>query len=81
MSRGAGRGNVIIDSLPETYHISDIDNGGDPGYLGFLRPNGEWYIIQITADADFRYAKGESDYGTNWTGRVGLTYELYSNTF
>jgi len=28
-----------------------------------------------------RYIKGDSDYATNWTGRAGLSYGYYSDTF
>uniref|UniRef100_A0A6M3LJG7 Fibrinogen C-terminal domain-containing protein n=1 Tax=viral metagenome TaxID=1070528 RepID=A0A6M3LJG7_9ZZZZ len=82
MSRGAGRGNVIIDSLPDNkYKVSDVDNAGDPEYCGFLHASGGWYIIEITGGTEYRYAKGDADYATNWTGRAELSYGYYSETF
>jgi hypothetical protein len=64
------------NGVPEKYKISDID---DP-YYGFLRSDGSWYVMSISG-TEVRYAKGESDYATNWTGRAGLDYGFYSDTF
>jgi len=75
------RGNVGVTSLPETYKLSDMVSGGDPEYYGYLAPSGGWYIMRIAGGNEFRYAKGAEDYGTNWTGKAGLTYGLYSDAF
>jgi hypothetical protein len=85
MSRGAGRGNVEIDGVITTagqYKLSDLDGTGDPAYYGYLDSDGGWYIMELnSALGTARYIKGDLDYATNWTGRAGLTYGYYSDTF
>jgi len=85
MSRGAGRGNVSIDGILVTtgqYRLSDLDGTGDPAYYGYLDTDGGWYIMKLNSEAGTaRYIKGASDYATNWTGRAGLSYGYYSDTF
>ena len=64
------------------YAISDSDTAVDPMYFGYINNAGEWYIMkQGIAGGTFRYAKGSSDYTTNWTGRAGLTYQYFNQTF
>ena len=46
-------------------------------YYGFLRHNGEWIIMrENTAQTEYRFALGASDYSTNWGNRGSLDYDL-----
>lgn len=66
------------------YFISDKDDDVSPNYYGFVDKDGNWYILKeiISAGNDtYRYIKGVSEYTTNWTGRAGLTYDYFYNTF
>jgi hypothetical protein len=58
------------------YKITDFDNE----YYGYTKANGEWYIMKIT-DTSARYAKGDTDYETNWAERASLSYGLFFNVF
>lgn len=49
-------------------------------YYGYKDSTGRWYIVSQDGYA-FRYARGDSDYDTNWTDRDSLTYNLYSAVF
>ena len=64
------------------YLACDIDDTSDPKYYGFTAKDGSWYIIkESVASKTFRYAKGSSNYTTNWTGKADLTYDYPYNTF
>lgn len=68
----------------ETYAASDVDDAAVPNYYGFVDKNGAWYILQEDVSGgvtQYRYAKGSSDYATNWTNRAGLTYALFNEVF
>jgi hypothetical protein len=57
------------------YFASDLDKTSDPKYYGFIDYRGTWFIIRENqALGQFRYAKGKTDYTTNWTNRAALTY-------
>lgn len=72
--------SMRVAALAKTdYRISDLDAAGATKYYGFLSIGGSWMILKLTA-TEGRYCKGSSDYATNWTGRTGLTYTLYSAT-
>ena len=60
----------------------------DVKYTGYLNRNGEWYIMNYDCSVDgdndllsWRFAKGDSDYATNWTARESLDYDLPSVIF
>lgn len=73
---------LSISSSSGGYSISDIDDSADPAYYGFLSADGSWYILRETSSTGaYRYAKGTTDYSTNWTNRATLTYDLYDVTF
>lgn len=64
-----------------SYICSDLDeNIGGNSYYGFIDVAGNWYIMRVTA-VDIRYVKGSSEYTTNWTGRMSLTYNYYNIVF
>lgn len=74
-------GTAIKFPLKTTWYyvLSDVDKTSNPlyMYLGYIASDGAWYIARITnADSSFRYAKGTSDYVTNWTNRASLTYNV-----
>lgn len=76
--------NTLIGDSLQDYIISDKDDDASPNYFGFLKKDGSWYIMKetVSAGADtYRYAKGTTDYTTNWTGRVGLTYGYFNDIF
>jgi len=65
------------------YKLSD--EGGDVAgnyYYGYLNTEGQWYIRQSDATTGtYNFAKGDSDYTTNWYNRESLTYANYSEVF
>ena len=75
---------VIPKGTPDLdgYAISEIDDAGNPAYYGYINKNGNWFIMQENVAAKtYRYAKGASDYTTNWTNRASLTYDYFYNVF
>lgn len=60
------------------YSISDLDESGTTKYYGFLKDDGAWYIMSVTATA-VRYVKGASGY--SFASPSSLTYDTFSNTF
>jgi hypothetical protein len=62
---------------------------GNYSHTGYVNSDGQWYIEQETevnevpfADeaiwiTAYRFAKGDTDYATNWTNRASLTYNYY----
>jgi hypothetical protein len=70
--------DVVVGTSAQ-YKISDIDSG-TTSYFGFLKADDSWYIMKLT-DTEARYIKGDTGYTTSWTGRAGLTYDYYNNTF
>jgi hypothetical protein len=74
---------LVRDQLQD-YFISDKDDDASPNYYGFVKKDGNWYILKetVSAGADtYRYFKGVADYATNWTNRVGLSYDYFHNIF
>lgn len=66
----------------DKYKISDFEETISIGYYGFLKADGNWYIMKWnTVVNSFRFAKGESNYPTNWTNRATLTYKYYDEVF
>lgn len=57
------------------YTHRNYDDAGAYVYVGYENVSGAWYIYRRTVASGARlYATGGSGYGTNWTGRTGLTY-------
>jgi mannose/cellobiose epimerase-like protein (N-acyl-D-glucosamine 2-epimerase family) len=74
---------VLSNDFLNDYHIANIDSAS-PGYFGFLRDDGAWYIMKkttITTVDSFLYCKGVSAYATAWTGRATLSWATFSATF
>lgn len=63
------------------YKISQIDDTTYPYYYGYINQSGAWYIMSEDASSNYRYAKGDSDFATNWTGRALLTYGYFDSVF
>ena len=62
------------------YNISDKETDVATEYFGFVDKDENWYIQRMTA-TDIRYVAGAGDYATAWTGRAGLSYDYFFNTF
>ena len=77
-------GYVITIDASQTalggYKISDVDDTSSTKYYGYIAIDGNWYILKEASNT-YRYAKGSSTYSTNWTNRVGLTYDYYNEIF
>jgi hypothetical protein len=64
------------------YVMANKDDDASPNYYGYVRADGSWYILRETISAGndtYQYAKGYSDYETNWTGRAALSYVYFYN--
>ena len=62
------------------YNISQIDDSS-PAYYGFTNKDAAWFIMQEDNSGTYRYAKGSSNFPTNWTNRESLTYDYFHNVF
>lgn len=76
-------GNVIdIFTRPlDGYVIADKDETiGGTSYYGYIDTDGNWYIQKETTTTT-TFAKGISDYTTNWANRASLSYDTFNNVF
>lgn len=88
--------NISIEPLLNLYTLpiagyaaSDQDTtDGLTTYFGFIDKEGNWYIqkqvasgVSPAANVTWRYAKGSNGYSDAWTGRAGLTYNLFDTEF
>lgn len=63
------------------YQIAEIDDNIITFY-GMTNKQGAWVITREDTDTNsFRYAKGNSDFGTNWDRRESLTYSYFHEVF
>ena len=64
--------NTILEGMK----VVDVANAeGGYNYYGNIRKNGEWAIMrENTAQTQYRFKLGASNYATNWTNRASLTY-------
>jgi hypothetical protein len=62
------------------YRISQIDDS-TPAYYGYLNKDGAWFIMKEDSNGDYRYAKGNSNFSTNWANRTSLTYDYFDAVF
>lgn len=75
-------GTVIDPALKQPtdgYQISQVDDS-TPAYYGFMNKDGLWYIMQENSGA-YLYAKGSTNFSTNWTNRASLSYDYFSSVF
>lgn len=69
-------------SPTDRYKFTDYDDSGTTQYFGYVDEKGAWYIMSLdTSNKEARYAKGESGYGTAWSGREGLSYGYFYEIF
>lgn len=65
----------------EGYQITEIDEVANSFY-GFTDKNGAWFIMKEDVDTgSFRYARGDSEFPTNWTRRERLSYNYFHQVF
>ena len=59
-----------------------MDVSSDPMYVGYVDPDGAWYIMEFNnASGTARYVKGSSGYTTAWTNRAIQSYDYYNEVF
>lgn len=79
------KSGVLIDPSEkhptDGYNITEIDDSLSDTYYGYINKDGEWFVRKETASGAYRYAKGSSDFATNWTNRTSLTYDYFNNVF
>ena len=63
------------------YKISQVDDDDYPAYYGYVHQSGAWYIMQEDSSGNYRYTKGDSNFSTNWTRRVLLSYDYFDTVF
>lgn len=78
---GSYVGPEAYGSPLESYKVNEIDDASTVQYYGFTNQSGAWYILRDNGTGSFRYTKGTTDFATNWTNRVGLTYDYYDVIF
>lgn len=63
------------------FQICEIDDNAI-AYYGFTNKEGEWVIMREDTDtASFRYAKGASDFPSNWQNRENISYDYFHNLY
>lgn len=70
-----------IKSPTDAYGITQIDDQSSPAYYGFVNKEGEWYITQEDSSGSYRYARGGSDFQSNWSNRATLSYNYFNSVF
>ena len=85
MTRGSGRGNIIIDNVlvadPTPYAVL-LDDAADPIFYvgeavtGSLQADAVWRIkkINTTTGVVITWANGTTSFDNAWTARTTLTY-------
>ena len=64
------------------YKISDTDLTGSTQYFGFVKHDGNYYIMQRNKlTGAWRYSAGTSGYALAWTNRATETYNYYYTEF
>ncbi len=73
---------VMNENVTDKYRPADDDDNGNPEYYGFTDRFGNWYIEKFDSDnGSHRYARGSSDYITNWNNRTDLGYNYFHDVF
>jgi len=73
-------GNQQLADVLAGYETANIDEASDPAYYGFTDTVGNWFIRKITSGAS-TFVRGTTNYSTNWTNRVGLSYGTFDSVF
>ena len=64
------------------YADTNMDVSSNPLYFGYIKADGGWYIERFnTSTLETTYCKGSTDYATNWTDRLTLTYNTLNIIF
>lgn len=63
------------------YNITEVDDSLADTYYGYINKDGAWFIRKETASGAYRYAKGSSDFTTNWANKNSLTYDYFNVIF
>lgn len=59
------------------YKAQDLSTEGSTQYVGFVNPDGVWYIIENDMEGNsLRYVFGKSDYKKAWDNHTGKVYKL-----
>jgi uncharacterized membrane protein len=76
-------GTDAAGALPTSgYRISEIDDSDDTTYYGFINADNGWFIMKEDSEtSSFRYAKGDSNFPSNWDSRENLKYDYFYNVF
>ena len=69
-----------IKQPTDGYRITELDDS-IPAYYGFTDKDGNWFIMKEDASGAYRYAKGSSNFSTNWTNRASLSYDYFNVVF
>ena len=68
---------IDLQVEPLDYKFQNLDESGDPAYYGYVRQDGKYYIMKLTAAGVAQYFKSDTDteaYDTAWTARAAKTY-------
>lgn len=63
------------------YNVTEIDDSSSPIYYGYVNKDGAWFIMKEDSSGAYRYAKGSSNFSTNWTNRASLSYDYFDAVF
>jgi hypothetical protein len=77
-------GSMSVTNFPPTsnYKLSGLDASGDPVYFGYLDPDGNWYIMQLSVGGGTSlYVKGAAGFLAAWGNRAIQSYEYYNVVF
>lgn len=73
------KGQKLPKNDPLSFYKAQDINNNDPNlqYVGFVNPEGGWYIIENSGDA-IRYVFGKTGYAQAFKDATKLNYRLYS---
>lgn len=69
---------INVQDWRREYMFSDSDKTKSTTYVGFVNPNGGWYIERVTksdTSDKARFVFGKSGYVSNWGKRLQLDYK------
>jgi len=74
---------IVFSQTSETdktagYKIARTDDSTATEYYCKTNADGKWYILKISSNT-YTYTRGDSNFETNWTNRVTLTYVEFHN--
>jgi hypothetical protein len=69
---------IIVSDWKKEYTFTDSDKTETTTYVGFVNPQGGWYIERVTKSKTSdkaRFIFGKSDYVSNWGSRLQHNYK------